>query len=81
MNGGKPSGVHVVEFKHWVKCGGNTTSGRKQDLVKQWVDLATVTRYELKIVFKTDFPFIFFDDDIGYSIMLMLMNIAPGLHS
>ena len=80
MNGGKPSGVHVVEFKHWVKCGGNTTSGRKQDLVKQWVDLATVIRCELKIVFRTDFLFAYIDDDIGYSIILMLI-IGPGLDS
>ena len=33
LNGRKPSDLHVVELKHWLKCRGATTSGRKQDLV------------------------------------------------
>ena len=35
LNGHKPSDLHVVELKHWLKCRGATTSGRKQGLVKR----------------------------------------------
>ena len=33
--GRDPSELHVVELKHWLKCRGANTTGRKPDLVKR----------------------------------------------
>ena len=35
VNGRKPSQLHAVELKRWLKCRAATTVGNKQDLVKQ----------------------------------------------